>query len=107
MCFSVAGVVVAGSTTGAGVYNKVCPAFGETVIHEQYWGNQAATLLLIGDGDTDLDIFVYDQFGRLVVCGTGPTDRELVTWTPPVTGNYKIVIRNLGGVYNRFQVRTN
>ena len=47
--------------------------------------------------------------GRLIGQGIGLTDRETVTWYVP--GNqiqtYRIVVRNLGGVWNRFTMRTN
>jgi hypothetical protein len=104
---AVSGMAFAGSTTGAGVYNKICPAYGKTVIHERYFGGETARLALVGDGDTDLDIYVYDAFGNLVASGTGLNDREVVSFFPRVTGNYRIEIINRGGVYNRFALATN
>ena len=103
----IAGLVQAGSTTGPGVYTRIVPAKGEVTINEAYFGKQLAVLELTGDGDTDLDIYVYDAAGNLVVCGIGLTDRERVSFTPCATGAYRIVIRNLGCVWNRCQVRTN
>jgi hypothetical protein len=57
---------------------------------------------VIGDGDTDIDAFVYDPLGRLVASDTGPTDNCHVTFTPAMAGKYTIKIKNLGGVYNRY-----
>jgi hypothetical protein len=104
---AVSNVAFAGSETGAGVYTKACPAFGKTVIFERYVGGQTARLALVGDGDTDLDIYVYDRFGNLVASGTGLRDREVVSFFPLVTGNYRIEIVNRGGVFNRFALATN
>jgi hypothetical protein len=76
---------------------------------ERFYGGELATVSIVGDGDTDLDIFVYDAQGRLVAQGVGPTDIESVSWFVP--GNqiqtYRIVVRNLGGVWNRYTMRTN
>jgi hypothetical protein len=67
-----------------------------------------AVVELKGDGDTDLDLFVYDLSGRLVAGGDGPTDHERVSWSPPPGGRfYKVVVKNLGGVYNRYRLATN
>lgn len=104
---AVSSVAFAGSTTGSGVYNKICPAFGKTIIHERYFGGEIARLALVGDGDTDLDIYVYDAFGNLVTSGIGLSDREVVSFFPLVTGNYRIEIINRGGVFNRFALATN
>lgn len=104
---SVASLGEAGSDTGPGTYTRIVEKYSSTTIFERYVGKQVAVLELKGDGDTDLDIYVYDAAGNLVAWGVGPTDRERVTFTPCVTGNYRIVIRNLGGVWNRFQLHTN
>jgi hypothetical protein len=104
---AVSSVAFAGSETGAGVYTKACPAFSKTVILERYVGGQMARLALVGNGATDLDIYVYDRFGNLVTSGTGFTDREVVSFFPLVTGNYRIEIVNRGGVFNTFALATN
>jgi hypothetical protein len=107
MIAGMAGLAQAGSDTGPGVYKEISPAYGSKTIPERYRGGEIAILELSGDGDTDLDIYVYDAAGNLVAFGVGVSDRERVTFTPTVTGNYRIEIRNLGGVFNRFQLRTN
>jgi hypothetical protein len=43
----------------------------------------------------------------LIASGTGLSDRETVTWTPPRTGTYQIEVRNLGGVWNQYQLTIN
>src|SRR5262245_50536513 len=86
--------------------NRV-PAGYEHYYVETYNAGVAAHLKLKGDGDTDLDLFVFDDQGRVVAQGTGLTDEEAVTFTPRVTGQYKIVVRNLGGVWNEYRLSTN
>jgi len=58
-----------------------------------------------GDGDTDLDLFVYDENGNLVGSDTDSTDFCIVDVNPKWTGQFRIVIRNLGNVYNQYSLR--
>lgn len=84
-----------------------CEAYGSVTYYETFRGGEMAEVAIQGDGDTDLDLFVYDMNGRLVAQGTGYTDRELVRWFVPSTGTYRIVVRNLGNVWNRYGLGTN
>lgn len=70
-------------------------------------GGELAIVSIRGDGDTDLDLYIYDENGNLIVSGTGPTDRETVSWTPAWTGNFRIRVVNLGRVWNRYALVTN
>ena len=60
-----------------------------------------------GDGDTDLDCYVYDRFGNLLDADTDGTDFCVMEFYNPSSGDLTIRIRNLGSVYNgtRFRVR--
>ncbi len=57
-----------------------------------------------GDGDTDLDLYVYDENWNLVASDTDVTDSMLARITPRWTGRFHLEIRNLGRVYNQFQL---
>jgi hypothetical protein len=70
-------------------------------------GGEMAEVAVIGDGDTDLDLYIEDEFGNVVVRDTDYSDRMLVQWTPRWTGVYKVKIRNLGTVYNEYTLFTN
>src|SRR5436305_1740890 len=63
---------------------------------------RAVTVMAIGDGDTDLDLFVYDPAGNLVGSDTDLTDTCLVKVNPRVDGKYTIKVKNLGRVGNRY-----
>jgi hypothetical protein len=58
---------------------------------------------VIGDHSTDLDLFVYDPLGHLLVSDVGPTDNCQVSFSPPLTGTYTIRVVNrsptMGNVY--------
>ena len=61
---------------------------------------------LVGDGDTDLDLFVRDDMGRLVCERIGPTDRETcMVHASAYPGRYRIVVNNLGNIFNVATVR--
>ena len=69
--------------------------------------NQLAEILVSGDGDTDLDLYVYDSNGNLIASDTDYSDDCYVRWIPKWTGRYIIRIVNRGPVYNRFVILTN
>ncbi|GAB6038815.1 hypothetical protein JCM15519_33740 [Fundidesulfovibrio butyratiphilus] len=60
--------------------------------------SEPAAAAIIGDGDTDLDLFVYDQNGNLIGKDDDSTSRCLVEWRPRWTGPFKIKVKNNGNV---------
>jgi hypothetical protein len=70
-------------------------------------GGEQARLAVVGDGDTDLDLYVYDENGNLVCSDTDYTDRLVCAWNPVWTGNFRVKISNLGRVYNEYVLLTN
>lgn len=69
--------------------------------------NELAEILVSGDGDTDLDLYVYDSNGNLITKDTDYSDDCYVRWVPAWTGRYTIRIVNRGPIYNRFVILTN
>ena len=70
-------------------------------------GDERATVIVSGDGDTDLDLFVYDANGNLVASDDDFTDDCVASWVPRWTGQFRIVIRNRGEVFNTYRMLTN
>jgi hypothetical protein len=70
-------------------------------------GGELAQVVVDGAGRTDLDLFVYDENGHLIAFDDDPTDDCVATWTPIWTGRFRIEVRNLGLVSNRFEITTN
>lgn len=66
-----------------------------------------AEVTAIGDGDTDLDLYVYDQRGNLVAIDDDLTDYCVASWIPEYRQRYQIVILNRGSVYNRVCIGSN
>jgi hypothetical protein len=67
-------------------------------------GGEVTTIVVSGDGDTDLDLYVYDENGGLVGCDEDPTDDCLVLVRPRWTGPFTIVVRNRGSVWNAYRI---
>jgi hypothetical protein len=72
-----------------------------------FQANQLAQVYVSGDGTTDLDVYVYDQNGNLIEYDDDWGDECLVRWIPRWTGQFTIVVKNLGRVWNRYYITTN
>ena len=69
--------------------------------------NSLAEIVVSGDGDTDLDLYVYASNGNLIVKDNDYTDDCYVRWYPKWTGRFIVKIVNRGPVYNRYVIVTN
>lgn len=85
-------------TVSGGCYNDFDVSFVKGYVAE---------VLVSGDGDTDLDLYIYDSNGNLIAADTDYTDDCYVSWIPAWTGRYVIRVVNRGPVYNRYVVLTN
>jgi hypothetical protein len=65
------------------------------------------SIRVISDRQTDVDLYVYDQFGRQIVADDGPEKDCFVRFRVPATGMYRVEIVNLGPGFNRAVVRYN
>ena len=89
-------------------YNRTSVrANGSDVYNISFRAGELAIVTVIGDGDTDLDLYVYDNNGNLIDSDTDYTDNCVCTWTPRWTGNFRIKVVNRGRVYNNYILRTN
>jgi hypothetical protein len=73
----------------------------------KFYANETATVVVSGDGDTDLDLFVFDENGNLIGKDVDYSDDCIVTWNPRWTGNFVIKVVNRGNVYNHYFIATN
>jgi hypothetical protein len=79
----------------------------KNVFEVSFRGGEAAAVAVVGDGSTDLDIFVYDQNGNLIVSDTRASGACYVAWCPVWTGPFRLEICNLGSYANIYEIRTN
>lgn len=70
-------------------------------------GEEVARIAAIGDGDTDLDLYVYDENGNLITSDTDGSDNCVVQWTPRWTGQFAVKIVNRGYLDNVYLLMTN
>ena len=62
---------------------------------------------VVGDGDTDLDLYVYDLNGNLICSDVSYSDNCLVSFIPYYTTTFKIKVVNRGAIYNNYCIATN
>lgn len=100
-----------GSTRGAvgGPKGQKDSVYGKDVNSYQvkFWAGELAEVCVSGDGDTDLDLYVYDANGNLIGSDTDYTDECVVRWVPAWTGTFIIKVLNRGALYNNFAIWTN
>lgn len=69
----------------------------------KFYGGEVAEVGVVGDGDNDLDLYVYDANGNLVASDTDYIDTCVARWVPAWTGTFTIKIVNRGKyVYSDF-----
>ncbi|MDX1948011.1 MAG: hypothetical protein SFU86_21610 [Pirellulaceae bacterium] len=67
-------------------------------------GGEVTVFTLSGDGDSDLDLYIYDENGNLIGSDTGYSDEARVAIRPYWTGHFTIRVVNRGGILNNFRV---
>jgi len=65
---------------------------------------EVTSVYVEGDGTTDLDIYVYDPYGRLVTKDDDNSDVCVVNFTAWARGNYTFRLVNRGAVYNDYDI---
>jgi hypothetical protein len=88
------------------LYGQVASATRREHVVE-FRGGEPAVVYVSGDGDSDLDLFVYDETGQMVASATGPRDECVVRWQPERQGRFRIEVRNLGSASNWYWMATN
>jgi hypothetical protein len=106
---SIANVPVwAGGTYGSRITTTRVAAYSsDTYQPISFNAGDRAVVAVQGDGDTELQLLVYDQNNHLIDSDTCQHSRCVATWTPSWTGPFYIVVRNMGWVYNQYQMATN
>ena len=103
--------IAAGSSKGA----KKGPMYGEYVLSGQeyitfevkFTGNEVAIVGAAGDGNADIDLYIYTKDGILVVADDSESYECLVMWFPEKTANFLIKVVNRGMNSTRFGIAAN
>jgi hypothetical protein len=112
---TIAGMTLAGAAAHAGrVPGALQPPHrdsvqaGDTDVYVwTFRGGEEAVILVRGDHDTDLDLYVYDQNGNLIAEDVDGSDTCKVAFTPLFTGRFTVKLVNHGAVYNEYTIETN
>lgn len=96
-----------GRTLGPGSASR--KVWGESYITDlvTFDANALAEVGIIGDGDTDLDLYVYDENGNLIGSDADYSGNCYVSWVPRRTGTFLVKVLNRGKVYNDYSLITN
>jgi hypothetical protein len=108
----VTGQALMGAAAHAGAFypvahTDVVNARHTDVYHMTFRAGETAAIRVIGDGSTDLDLYVYDENGNLIACDNDLSDNCVVVFTPRWSGTFRIEVVNRGGVWNRYFMETN
>src|SRR5262249_31210115 len=76
-------------------WKRKVPKNSDVIYKIKYFANQDAEFAVIGEGNTDVDIFVLDEAGKEVTKDIALTDLALVRWRPSKTQVFTIIVRNL------------
>jgi hypothetical protein len=68
---------------------------------------QELIIAAIGDGDTDIDLMVYDAKGRLICQDNNIGYYPVCRFTPLWNGRFRVVVLNRGDVYSDTMLRFN
>ena len=98
------------TTKGATYYNgyyQTFKVYKTKWVYITFTGGELAEIVFIGDGDTDVDFYVYDEDGNFLDKDVDYTDEAGWSWYPRYTQQYRFKMVNRGNVYNKVTVITN
>jgi hypothetical protein len=95
-----------GATGGPKRNTTVVASRGTDRYSISFDGGRPARVFVSGDGDSDLDLYVYDQNGNLICKDDDNSDDMICGWTPSWTGPFTIRVVNRG-ILNRYVLWTN
>ncbi|WP_296816027.1 hypothetical protein [Brevundimonas sp.] len=78
-----------------------------------YWfrldarGGEVLRVAAVGDGDTDIDMIIRDEFGEEVCRDTAYDHYPVCTFVPAFSGRFRVDIINRGRVWTRTQILSN
>jgi|HubBroStandDraft_6_1064221.scaffolds.fasta_scaffold2074856_1 hypothetical protein len=104
-CFAVS--AFAGANYGSVRHNDEVFPFATDTYQIVFSGGDLARIGVIGDGSTNLSLYVYDDDGNPIVSDRDSDDDKLVQWTPRRTGQFTVKIVNRGPVENDYVLLTN
>jgi hypothetical protein len=84
----------------------IVPARQSAIYDMQFAAGEQAVVTVAGNGVTNLELFVYDADGHIIV-GDGRYDRKTARLDVYRTGSFRVEVRNLGPMDNTVLLITN
>ena len=90
----------AGALDGPRRWTRKLDKNADVIYKIKFEAKRPAEFCIMGDGSTDVDIFVYDEKGKQIAGDTGFSDLGFVRWIPQATQTYTIKVSNLEAAEN-------
>lgn len=84
--------------------NERIAANSYKIFEFKFYRGERGAVVMKGDGDTDLDLYVYNPDGRLIAKDEHYSDEGAAGWFVSTTGTYTVKVVNRGRVYNDFRI---
>jgi hypothetical protein len=98
----------AGPRFGPGSFTETVPPGQSRFVNIKFNGGVMAEIIISGQGNADVEIYVYDSANREVTSNwIGVSDQRRVNWVPPSTQTYRVELRSNGPGTNRVLVKHN
>lgn len=92
---------------GPRTHRQVAAAAGTDTYIDNFRPGDSATVLITGDGESNLDLYVFDSGGRRICASEKLDDVEVCRWQPASPGRYRVQVVNRGRVENQYEMRSN
>ncbi len=100
-------VAARGLTTGPASWYRDIPARSNVTYRMNANGGYIWNLVAAGDGYTDVDLEVFDEYGNLICRDIRYDARASCSFTPRWTGPFTVRIANLGNTWTRTLIVSN
>lgn len=98
------GVRTKGPTGGTMIARESVKALGSDRYSTVLRGGEPWYVSVSGDGDTDLDLYVFDEHGNLIASDDDYSDECRCSGVPRYTGKFWFVVVNRGRVFNNYTI---
>jgi hypothetical protein len=96
-----------GMEDGPRLHAAQAAAGGTDIYREAFRPGETAAVLIAGDGESNLDLYVFDAGGRRICASEKLDDVEVCRWQPLSGGRHVIHVVNRGRAVNRYEMRSN
>jgi hypothetical protein len=104
MTFGVSAIAAADPLPGPIFKREIVRAFSSDAFKVHRYGGEVSRVTVCGDGDSDLDVYVYDEKGNLIAFDDGESDYCQVSFAPNRTQSMIVRVVNRGALSNVYSI---